>query len=71
MTEEIARAADAPDFLVDREVGALLNTNDKALDAYRAQRSATRRNRELAARVDRIESSIDEIKTLLLKAFNQ
>ncbi len=71
MTEEITRAAEAPDFLVERDVGALLNTNAKALSAYRMQRAEVRKARENSERLDRLEAGFDEIKSLLLQVLNK
>jgi len=69
--EEITRAAEAPDFLVDRDIGALLNTNSKALAAYRVQRERARKNRELEARVNRVESKLDDILSLLTQVLKK
>lgn len=71
MTEPVKRAAEAPDFIVDEDRGALLNTNQKGLQAYRLQREEARRNRAMHARMEKLESSVDELKNLLIKALNR
>jgi len=68
---ELKRAAEAPDFVVDEELGALLNTNSKGLQAYRTQRDVARQQVATQSRLDRLEETIDELKLLLLKALNQ
>jgi hypothetical protein len=47
------RAIEAPDFVKDDEIGALLNTNLTALKAYKMQRAAAFENEE---RLKRLES---------------
>ena len=71
MDEPIKRAAEAPDFIVDEDRGALLNTNGKGLQAYRQQRNEARKNRDVHARMERLEASVDELKALLIKALSK
>ena len=69
--ETVKRAVEAPDFVIDEDRGALLNTNNKGLQAYRQQRIIAQKNREMQARMTRLESSVDELKALLIKALNK
>lgn len=69
--EIVTRAVEAPDFIVDSDRGALLNTNGRALDAYRKQRDIARRNAAMDARLQKLEGTVDEIKDLLIKALNK
>lgn len=67
------RAKEAPDYVVDDSHGAMLNTNQKALDAYKKQRRQVQQMNALAGRVDAIEHKLDGIfnmLNLLLKATN-
>lgn len=70
-TEQLPRAAEAPDFLLDKDVGAMLNTNENALAAYRKQREHARRNSVLALRVDVLESKLDTVLALLTQVLNK
>lgn len=67
----VKRATEAPDFIVDEDRGALLNTNMKGLQIYRQQRMEARKNRDVQSRMDRLEASVDELKALLIKALNK
>lgn len=71
MEENLKRATEAPDFVVDDDRGALLNTNVKGLMAYRQQRLAALKNLGMQQRIERLENSIDEIKELLHKALTK
>jgi hypothetical protein len=67
------RAKEAPDFVVEDRNGAMLNTNNRALLAYRKQRAANRKLFGLTERVDAIESTLNNIERMLeflLKATN-
>jgi len=68
---ELKRATEAPDFVVDEDAGALLNTNTRGLEAYRTQRNIARQQADTQSRLDRLESTIDELKDLLVKALNK
>lgn len=65
------RAEEAPDFVKDEDLGALLNTNNRGLKAYREQREAMRRNLSLQSRIDMLESNLDQIKELLQQALKR
>lgn len=47
--------------------GALLNTDNSALKAYKQHRETLRKNAKFAERLEKVESCLDEIKQLLLK----
>lgn len=59
------RAKEAPDYLVDSNTGAMLNTNNRALVAYRKKRVYTNRMVSMVDRVDKLEQDMGEIKSLL------
>lgn len=63
--EAVNRAKEAPDFMIDDEAGALLNTNNKGLHLYRMQRQQAKKMRTDSARIDKLESDMAEIKALL------
>lgn len=69
--EPVTRALEAPDFIVDEDRGALLNTNDRSLDAYRKQREQARKNVDMQERLTVLESSLEEIKVLLQQALTK
>lgn len=46
---------------------ALINIDNTALEAYKRQREIARKTRSQEDRIDKIEKSIDEIKSLLVK----
>jgi hypothetical protein len=62
-TQEVHRALEAPDFVVNQDDGALLNTNRSALENYRLQRANARKNRQLFARVDKLEREVAFLMT--------
>jgi hypothetical protein len=59
------RAKEAPDYLVDRSNGAMLNTNNQSLAAYRKKREHTKKMARVADRVERLEKDMGDIKALL------
>jgi len=65
MTEYL-KIEGAPDLLKDTKSGALLNTNIKALEAYRKQREKSERQTQLEHRVASLENNINELKSLLV-----
>jgi len=71
MDDNLKRATEAPDFVVDDDRGALLNTNTKGLLAYRQQREAAIKNLGMQSRIEKLENTIDELKELLYKALNK
>lgn len=65
MTMTMRRAKEAPDYLVDSSNGAMVNTNNRALVAYRRKRAYTNKMVGMADRVDQLEQDMGEIKSLL------
>lgn len=59
------RAKEAPDFVVDENRGALLNTNANALKAYKTKRLNRRTMSAVPQRLDRLEQEMGDIKSML------
>jgi hypothetical protein len=57
---------DAPDLVKDTRSGAILNTNVKALEAYRKKREKADKVDKLETKVISLEQNINELKSLLL-----
>jgi hypothetical protein len=66
--ESLIKIEDSPDLLKDTVSGAVLNTNVKALAAYKAKRNFISKVDTLEQRVSSMESSLTEIKQLLIAA---
>lgn len=66
--ESLVKIQDSPDLLKDTVSGAVLNTNVKALAAYKAKRNFISKVDTLEQRVSSMESSLTEIKQLLIAA---
>ncbi len=60
--ESLIKIEDSPDLLKDTVSGAVLNTNVKALAAYKAKRNFISKVDTLEQRVSSMESSLTEIK---------
>lgn len=56
---------DAPDLVKDTKSGAILNTNVRALEAYRKQREKSSKVETLETRVQSLENTLQELKSLL------
>jgi len=56
------------DLVKDSETGAILNTNLDSLSAYKAKR---KRDAEMQNRVDKMESDIGDIKSMLKELLNK
>jgi hypothetical protein len=69
--DHVTRAKEAPDFIIDEETGALLNTNARALQGYRVKRAQMRQQQLDRERLDRLESRFDRIEQLLLKVLEK
>ncbi len=68
MEPSLIKVEDSPDLLKDTVSGAVLNTNVKALAAYKAKRNFISKVDTLEQRVSSMESSLTEIKQLLIAA---
>jgi hypothetical protein len=66
--ESLIKIEDSPDLLKDTVSGAVLNTNVKALAAYKAKRNYISKVDTLEQRVSSMESNLTEIKQLLIAA---
>lgn len=66
--ESLIKIQDSPDLLKDTVSGAVLNTNVKALAAYKAKRNYISKVDTLEQRVSSMESNLTEIKQLLIAA---
>lgn len=65
MTEYL-KIENLPDLVKDSRSGAILNTNVKALEAYRKKREKSDKVDRLETEVNSIKQNIDELKSLLL-----
>lgn len=68
MEPSLIKVEDSPDLLKDTVSGAVLNTNVKALAAYKAKRNYISKVDTLEQRVSSMESNLTEIKQLLIAA---
>jgi ribosomal protein L14E/L6E/L27E len=59
------RAKEAPDFVVDRSKGALINTNKNALQAHKIRKTKEKRLDQLERRVDQMQESLNRIEMIL------
>jgi hypothetical protein len=57
---------DAPDLVKDTRSGAILNTNVRALEAYRKKREKSDKVDRLETEVNSIKQNIDELKSLII-----
>lgn len=57
---------DAPDLVKDTRSGAILNTNVRALEAYRKKREKFSKVDELENKVVSLEQNINELKSLII-----
>lgn len=69
--DNVIRAKEAPDFIIDADTGALLNTNARALQGYRIKRNQMRQIQSDRERLNRLESRFDRIEQLLLKVLEK
>lgn len=66
MEPSLIKVEDSPDLLKDTVSGAVLNTNVKALAAYKAKRNYVSKVDALEQKVNSIESNLRELKELLI-----
>lgn len=62
---EYKQVVEVPGFVKDMTSGALLNTDNGSLDAYKKRKKMNAKLTENAERLDKIEGDIAEIKNLL------
>lgn len=68
---EYLKIEDAPDLVKDTRSGAILNTNVRALEAYRKTREKSNEVQELKTKVLSLEKNISEIKSLLTAVLSE
>lgn len=56
-----------PGYMKDPNTGAVINTATTEYQVYLAHRAKILSNKELSAKVDKLETDITEIKNLLLQ----
>jgi hypothetical protein len=66
MEPSLIKVEDSPDLLKDTVSGAVLNTNVKALAAYKARQNYISKVDTLEQKVNSMESNLREIKELLI-----
>lgn len=64
--QAILRVKEREDYIRDQATGALINTNNNALEAYKAQKKNSNRVQQLEQKVDDLSSDLKEIKSLLI-----
>ena len=62
---------DHPGYLKDSMTGVIINTNDTDYQKILRSRVKQKESEELASRVSRLESGIDDIKSLLTQLMNR
>ena len=58
-----------PDLVKDTRSGAILNTNVRALEAYRKKREKSDKVDKLESEISSLKQNIDELKSLMLAVF--
>ena len=56
---------DSPGLVKDRETGALLNTNNRALKDYKIAKMNARKSLKLQSQVSDMQKEIDELKNIV------
>lgn len=62
---------DHPGYLKDSSTGVIINTNDVEYQKILQSRVKQRESQDLVARVAKLESGIDDIKSLLTQLMNR
>ena len=70
MKENYAKVEEYKDFVKDMSNGALLNTNNSALQAYKNQKNSSTKVQQLENKVNSMSDDIKEIKQLLMGLTN-
>jgi TolA-binding protein len=60
-----------PDFQKDESSGAVLNTNNNALDAYKKQKRALSKVGELEQKVSDLTQQLDQMQSLLMQIYEK
>jgi hypothetical protein len=59
-----------PGFYKDTETGAIINKNDTDYEKFKAAREEIKKNKQLAVRMNNLETELKDIKSLLLQLVN-
>jgi hypothetical protein len=70
MKENYVKVEEYKDFVKDMSNGALLNTNNSALQAYKNQKNSSTKVQQLENKVNSMSDDIKEIKQLLMGLTN-
>ena len=62
---------DAPDLVKDTRSGAILNTNVRALEAYRKKREKSDKVDKLETKIVSLEQTINELKSLVVAVLTE
>lgn len=66
--EKYIKIENEQDLVKDRDTGAVLNTNLDSLSAYKAKR---KKDLEMNNKIEKLESDIGDIKTMLKELINK
>jgi hypothetical protein len=61
---------DVDGYMKDTSTGAFINTDDAAYARFVAQRSESKKSRDLCKRIEAVENDLRDIKELLLQVLN-
>lgn len=59
-----------PGFYKDTETGVIINKNDTDYEKFKAAREEIKKNKQIAVRMDNLETELKDIKSLLLQLVN-
>ena len=59
-----------PGFYKDTETGAIINKNDTDYEKFKAAREEIKKNKQVVARMDNLETELKDIKNLLMQLVN-
>lgn len=62
----MVRIVELPDYIKDDATGAIINTNRKALAAYKQQKNGFDRIGIVERKLEKMEGSLSEIRQILL-----
>lgn len=62
---------DTPDLVKDTRSGAILNTNVRALEAYRKKREKSDKVDKLETKIVSLEQTINELKSLVVAVLTE
>ena len=59
-----------PGFYKDTDTGVIINKNDTDYEKFKAAREEIKKSKQLAVRMDNLETELKDIKSLLLQLVN-